>query len=81
MPLMISRMMLSLKKASRVKESGWTTDALSGTYARALTPLNFGRPSIDPRESDGTISSEEVAFSGLGGGPRVKWGRGDRGAV
>ena len=71
-PLMVSRMMLSLKKASRGKESGWTTDALS-------MPLDFERPSIDPQESDSTAASEEMMRSDLEDTdiPRVKWRRGD----
>ena len=71
-PLMVSRMMVSFKKASRGKESGWTTDALS-------MPLDFECPSINPLESDSTAASEEMTRSDLGDMDirRVKWRRGD----
>lgn len=56
---MISRLMLSLKKASRAKESGWTSDALSGVYVKTLTQIDFG----DAPNSSGGTTSDEVALS------------------
>lgn len=79
---MISRLMLSLKKASRVKEGGWTTDALSGAHGRSITQMEFGRPSINPQDSGDTATTfEEVALSDLGDSNRVRWRRGDEGIV
>ena len=60
---MISRLMLSLKKASRVK-SGWTFDALSRSHVRSLAQMEFRRPSNNPQDGGGT-TSEEVALSDL----------------
>ena len=79
---MISRLMLSLKKASKVKVTDWTTEALSRTHGRSVTQMEFGRPSINPQESDGTTTtSEEVALSDLGDGNRARWRRGDEGTA
>jgi len=50
--------MLSLKKAARVKEGGWTSDVLSGTHARTVTQMEFERPPIGPQDSYGTTSDE-----------------------
>lgn len=61
---MISRLMLSLKKASRVKKSGWTFDALSKSHVRTCTQMEFGHPSNDPQDGGGT-TSDEVALSDL----------------
>jgi len=65
---MISRLMLSLKKASKVGESGWT---LSRTYPRTITQIAFrGLPAgpedtyDDSELSDGRVrrgSSEGTA--------------------
>ena len=67
MPLMISRMMLSLKKASRTRESGWTHDALSRTHPRMVAPIEFGDPPAGLEESGGIMSNAEVATMKLGG--------------
>jgi len=61
---MISRLMLSLKKASRNRESGWTSNALSGAHARTDTHLVFVLPSKGPEDSVGT-GSDEVPLSDL----------------
>ena len=61
LPLMISRLMLSLKKASRSKGSGWTSDALSRTHFKTDTRIEFG----DPPEGGGGTTSGEVALSDL----------------
>jgi len=61
---MISRLMLSLKKASRAKEIGWTSDALSRTHARTVTQIEFGDPANGPEDTGGT-TSDEVALSDL----------------
>jgi hypothetical protein len=61
---MISRLMLSLKKASRITESGWTFDALSKTHARTVTQMEFGHPPDGLQDSGGT-TSDEVALSDL----------------
>jgi len=58
MPLMISRLMLSLKKASKVGENGWTTDALARTHPRTITQIAFREPLDGPQDSGGTISDE-----------------------
>jgi len=55
---MISRLMLSLKKASRSTGNGWTSDALSRTHT---TRIEFW----DPPEGCGGTTSEEVALSDL----------------
>ena len=62
---MISRLMLSLKKASRSKQSGWTSEALSRTHVRTVTQIEFEHPSSGPEDSGGT-TSDEVALSDLG---------------
>jgi len=81
-PLMVSRMMLSLKKASRVEVRGWTTDALSRTYPGTLTPIEFERPSINPQESDGTATtSAGVVLSDFGDSHLVERSRADEGIV
>ena len=64
---MISRLMLSLKKASRDKESGWTSNALSGAHGRTYTHMEFGLPSKGPEDSVDT-RSDEVSLSDLGHG-------------
>ena len=61
---MISRLMLSLKKASRVRENGWTSNALSRTHPRVITQIAFRVPPDGPDGSSGT-TSEEVALSDL----------------
>jgi hypothetical protein len=55
---MISRLMMSLKKASRARESGWSPDALSRTHVRTFTQMEFERPQIGPQGSCGTTSDE-----------------------
>ena len=62
---MISRLMLSLKKASRDKESGWTSNALSGAHGRTYTHMEFGLPSKGPEDSVDT-RSDEGPFPDLG---------------
>ena len=42
---MISRLMLSLKKASRGRVVGWTSNALSGSNVRTCTRMEFVSPS------------------------------------
>ena len=76
---MVSRMMLSLKKASKVDVRGWTTNALSRTHLRTLASMEFGRPSINPQESGGTIITSEVVLSDPGDSHRFEWGRADGG--
>lgn len=62
---MISRLMLSLKKASKVEENGWTSNALSGAQFRVTTRLVFAEPpSIGPGDTTGT-TLDEVAPSDL----------------
>jgi len=61
---MIPRLMLSLKKASRIKDIGWTSDALSRTHARTITQIEFGNPPIGPEDSSDT-TPDEVALSDL----------------
>lgn len=61
---MISRLMLSLKKASRDKGRGWTSNALSGAHVRTCTRMEFEPPSSGPEDGVGTIS-DEVALSDL----------------
>jgi len=75
LPLMISRLMLSLKKASRSKGRGWTADALSRTYAKTDTQIEFRDP---PEGSNGT-TSDEVVLSDLNSGHTG--GRSDGGTV
>ena len=58
MPLMISRLMLSLKKASRDKQNGWMSNALSGAHARTGTHMEFGLPSKGPEDSVDAGSDE-----------------------
>jgi len=65
---MISRLMLSLKKASRVGENGWTSNALSGTHARTITQIAFRDPPVGPEDS-GSTTSDEVALSDLSDRP------------
>ena len=63
---MISRLMLSLKKASRVREGGWTSNALSGVHVRTITQIAFrGSPNGPEHSSDTT--PDEVALSDLSG--------------
>ena len=66
LPLMISRLMLSLKKASKVRENGWTSNALSKTRPRTITQIVFRAPPDGPDNTGGT-TSEEVALSDLSG--------------
>jgi len=61
---MISRLMLSLKKASRLGGSGWTSNALSRTHPRTISRIEFGGPPTDPEDS-GDTTSDEVAPSDL----------------
>jgi len=61
---MISRLMLSLKKASRAKEIGWTSDALSRTHDRTVTQIEFGGLPKGPEYTGGT-TSDEVVLSDL----------------
>jgi len=68
LPVMISRLMLSLRKASKVRENGWTSNALSRTHPKMITQIVFGVPPNGPDDSGGT-TSEEVALSDLSGGP------------
>jgi len=58
LPLMISRLMLSLKRASRDKESGWTSDALSGAQVKTGTHMEFAPPPEGSEEGVGTGSGE-----------------------
>ena len=66
MPLMISRLMLSLKKASTVREGGWTSDALSRTHPRVTTPIVFEGRRNRP-EGGGSITFD-VELSDLNDG-------------
>ena len=62
---MISRLMLSLKKASRDKRRGWTSRSLSGAHSRTGTQLEFTTPSDGPEEGFGT-RSEGMMLSDFG---------------
>ena len=55
--------MLSLKKASRARENGWTSDSLSGTHVRTITQMEFERPPIGPQDSHRGTASDELEFS------------------
>lgn len=57
---MISRLILSLKKASSVSEKGRIADTLSRTHAMTLTQIAFG----DPEDSDCAVAGG-VVLSGL----------------
>ena len=72
---MISRLMLSLKKASSAREIGWTSDALSRTHHMTGTQIEFGDLPNGPEGSGGT-TSDEVALSDLNN-RRVREGNGD----
>jgi len=61
LPLMISRLMLSLKKASKHKDSGWKSEALSGGQ------MEFATRSINA-EVDVVTTSDEVEPSDLSHG-------------
>jgi hypothetical protein len=61
---MISRLMISLKKASRNSERGWTSEALSRAHARTGTEMEFGPPSDGPEDGVG-IRTEEVTAPDL----------------
>ena len=63
---MISRLMISLKKASKTKKGGWTSDALSRTHAKSITRMEFGEHSSGPGDGTGT-ASDEVALSDFDG--------------
>jgi len=67
LPLMISRLMLSLKKASRVGESGWTSNALSRTHTKTITQIAFRTHKTGPEDGGGAVS-EEVELSDLSDG-------------
>lgn len=41
--------------------------------------MEFGRPSINPQESGGTIITSEVVLSDPGDSHRFEWGRADGG--
>ena len=56
--------MLSLKKASRARESGWTSDALSRTHPRIVTPIEFAGHRNRP-EDGGRTTFDEVELSDL----------------
>jgi hypothetical protein len=75
---MISRLMLSLKKASSVKVIGWTSDALSRTHIRNVTQMEFERPSNGLGDGGGT-RSDEVALSDIS--DRQTRGRSGEGTV
>lgn len=62
---MVSRLMLSLKKASRDKKSGWTSDALSRAHIPTGTRMEFGLPSNCVEDSIVT-TFDEAALSDLG---------------
>jgi len=64
---MISRLMLSLKKASKVGTSGWTSDALARTHPRTITQIAFKGPPTGPEDSGGAVF-EEVELSDVSGG-------------
>jgi hypothetical protein len=59
---MISRLMLSLKKASQATETGWTSHALSGMHARTISRMEFERPP-NGLEGGGGTTSEDIALS------------------
>ena len=69
---MISRLMLSLKKASSVREVGWTSNALSGAHARTLTQMAFRDPPNGPEDSGGTtpdgVELADISDKQVGGG-------------
>ena len=66
LPVMISRLMLSLKKASRDRESGWTSNAFSRTHPKIITPIAF-RGRRNRPEDGGSITFDEMELSDLDG--------------
>ena len=56
--------MLSLKKASKVGEGGWTSGTLSRAHQKTITQIAFGGPPIGPEDSSGA-ASDEVGLSDL----------------
>ena len=61
---MISRLMLSLKKASRTMEAGWTSNMLSRTHPRVVTRIVFGDAPAGAEDS-GDVTTDGVALSDL----------------
>lgn len=61
---MISRLILSLKKALRVREGGWTPDVLLRTHIRTVIQTEFECPLIGPQGSYG-ITSDKLEPSDL----------------
>ena len=57
---MVSRLMLSLKKASRARENGWTSNALSRTVAGTITQIAFRDPPVGPEDSSSSTSDESL---------------------
>jgi len=49
--------MLSLKKASKVGEGGWTSDTLSRAHPRTISQIAFAPP-IGPEDSNGTAPDD-----------------------
>jgi len=65
---MISRLMLSLKKASKMGESGWRTNTLSRAHPGMITQIAFRcSPPSGLEDGAGTIF-DEVELSDLGDG-------------
>jgi len=68
--------MLSLKKAPKVRERSWASNALSTGCARTIPQIAFGDPPIGPEDSGGT-TPEEAAHPDPTG-RRVKGRSGER---
>lgn len=67
LPLMISRLMLSLKKASKVGGSGWTSNALSRTHPRTITQVAFRVPPTGPEDTYGAPDLSDRQVRGRSG--------------
>ena len=57
---MVSRLMISLKKAAKAGENGWTSNALSRTHVRTVTEIAFRPPPTGLEGSSGAVSEEVV---------------------
>lgn len=58
---MISRLMLSLKKASKDKGGSWTSNALSSAPARTGTQIEFATHSDGTEDGTATTSDEGLS--------------------
>jgi hypothetical protein len=62
LPLMVSRLMLLLKKASSTKGIGWMSDGLLRMHVRTITQMESEHPSNSPEDGSGTTSSDVALF-------------------